>query len=273
MTAAEKLEMLGHAPGLTNKDYHAAPGVSSSGLVALVKGTPAHYKAYITEKREQTDAMTFGSAVHMAVLEPDLFSKTYIAKPEGMSFATIEGKAWKADNKGKEILAFDKWQAVQAIQKRIFSDLSLKKYFSGGQAEQSYFWKDDGTGLICKCRPDYFDGKRVVDLKTAESASPWAFQKSIAKYRYDVQSAFYLAGMSKITGRSLTDFIHVVVETEAPYEVAVYVLDDASIDRASATVSVGMMLLSECMRDDKWPGYGAGVRSISSPNFLSNQEI
>jgi len=204
----------------------------------------------------------------MAVLEPDLFLKTYISKPEGMNFATKEGKEWKAQNQGKEILAFEDWNAVLSIQDKFFSSKTLKSYLSGGSAEQSYFWNDPDTGLTCKCRPDYFDGKRVIDIKTAESGKPNAFQYAIRKYRYDCQAGFYLSGMSQIVGKQLTDFLHIVIEKHPPYEVAVYVLDDASIERAMLDVKAGLSTLKECMENNEWPGYGHSIQSISIPSDM-----
>lgn len=66
------------APGiyddLSNADYHGGPGVSKSGL-DLINANPATYR-YVKdnpEERTETPDMRIGTALHAAVLEPELF--------------------------------------------------------------------------------------------------------------------------------------------------------------------------------------------------------
>ncbi len=63
---------------ISNEVYHSGPEVSNSGL-ALVAKAPALYR-YATDNREQrepTEAQKIGTAVHTAMLEPDVFAKEY----------------------------------------------------------------------------------------------------------------------------------------------------------------------------------------------------
>jgi hypothetical protein len=39
-----------------------------------------------------------------------------------------------------------------------------------GKAEQSFWWDDKATGQRCKCRPDWYQGTTIVDLKTCQDA-------------------------------------------------------------------------------------------------------
>ena len=258
--------MIGKAT-LTNEQYHKSPGISSSGLVKFIQYSPAHYKAYLTEPREQTDAMALGSAIHMAILEPNLFESTYVCKPQDMSFATKEGKEWKSKNAGKSILAFDKFETCLRIRDKFNKSPILKAYVSGGEAESSWFWEDPQTGLVCKCRPDYLIGNTILDIKTTEDCRPNHFQYQIRKYRYDVQSAFYVRGMEKCLG-SKVNFLHVVVEKNAPFEVSVYQLDEASIERASLDVHNALFQMKECMDKNEWPGYDYSVKPVSLPSDM-----
>jgi exodeoxyribonuclease VIII len=257
--------MFGKA-NLTNEQYHKAPGISSSGLVKFIQYSPAHYQSYIKEPREQTDAMFLGSAIHMAILEPNLFETTYVCKPQDMSFATKEGKEWKLRNGDKTILSWDNFNTCMRIRDK-FQSTSLKKYISGGEAESSYFWEDEKTGLICKCRPDYLSGNTIFDIKTTEDCRPKHFQYQLRKYRYDIQSAFYVRGMEKVLGSKI-NFIHIVVEKTAPFEVSVYQLDEASIERASLDVQNAMFQMKECFEKDEWPGYSYDVKPVSLPSDM-----
>lgn len=64
--------------GIPNAEYHGGPGISKSGL-DLIHRSPMHYNAVVTaaNDRTPTPAQEIGTAVHMAILEPEEFAKTY----------------------------------------------------------------------------------------------------------------------------------------------------------------------------------------------------
>lgn len=64
--------------GIPNSEYHSGPGISKSGL-DLVHRSPMHYNAVVTSANDRTPtpAQEIGTAVHMAILEPEEFAKTY----------------------------------------------------------------------------------------------------------------------------------------------------------------------------------------------------
>lgn len=64
--------------GIPNAEYHSGPGISKSGL-DLIHRSPLHYNAVVTaaNDRTPTPAQEIGAAVHMAILEPAEFAKTY----------------------------------------------------------------------------------------------------------------------------------------------------------------------------------------------------
>lgn len=64
--------------GIANHEYHCGPGISKSGL-DLIHRSPMHYNAVVTaaNDRTPTPAQEIGTAVHMAILEPEEFAKTY----------------------------------------------------------------------------------------------------------------------------------------------------------------------------------------------------
>lgn len=64
--------------GISNAEYHGGPGISKSGL-DLIHRSPMHYNAVVTaaNDRTPTPAQEIGTAVHMAILEPEEFAKTY----------------------------------------------------------------------------------------------------------------------------------------------------------------------------------------------------
>ena len=100
-----------------------------------------------------------------------------------------------------------------------------------------------------------------MDLKTTRDASPDGFGKSIANYRYHVQSAHYRDGFQ--AGR----FVWVAVEIDPPYAVAVYIDGDEIHARGDGERLSDLRLYAECKASDKWPGYPDEVQNISLPRW------
>ena len=94
------------SPSTCRRDGHdRSEAWGSHSLKAMRKGPPARVM-WERENRRESDAMAFGTAVHMAVFQPTLYAETYVAKPDGMSFATKDGKAWRDAHAGRHILTY-----------------------------------------------------------------------------------------------------------------------------------------------------------------------
>lgn len=251
---------LTHHPGLTNEAYHALEAVSPSRLKVLARSPLHFFDQFLSEdreKREPTPAMLLGTALHTAVLEPELWSKTVAVPPHAFDRRTKVGKeaaaAFEAESAGKIVLTPD-----DADQVRRMADAVRKHPAAGfllelpGRREASYTWTDPSTGLACKCRPDWHseDRRIVVDVKTTRDASRLEFAKSIANLDYHVQAAWNQDALQA------EQFITIAVENVRPFAVAVYPASGAMIAAGQRRIEAAMALLAECQATDVWPGYG-----------------
>lgn len=259
---------------LSNAEYHAHPAVSKSHLDKVAK-SPAHYfEAYLNPDRkpfESTQAMIIGSALHTAVLEPDLWDVEYAVAPEGIDRRYKTGKeAWakfEEESQGKVLLKAEDAEAVRRMASAVFSHpassflLNLK-----GKREASYFWTDEDTGIECKCRPDWHseDRRLIVDLKTTEDASPSAFARSVANYRYHVQSAHYCKGLGA------EQFLFVCVEKNPPHLVAVYAATPGLMAAGSRAASRDLATIASCRAANHWPGYSTEIQPIDLPSWCND---
>ena len=247
-------------PGLTNEAYHELEAVSPSRLKVLAR-SPLHYwdrfLAPDREKSEPTAAMQLGTALHTAVLEPELWDSTIAVPPHAFDRRTKAGKeradAFAAESEGCLVLTPDDADTVRrmvdAVRRHPAAAFLLEL---PGRREASYTWIDPETGLACKTRPDWHseDDFAVVDLKSTKDASRVEFAKSIANLDYHVQAAWNRRALGK------ERFLTIEVENVRPYAVAVYPASAAMLAAGERRIDRAMEQLAECWRTGIWPGYG-----------------
>jgi hypothetical protein len=269
---------------MTADQYHAHQAVGHSGLVRIMR-SPAHYREYVTNPPAPTPAMEFGTAVHTAILEPDIFVRDYVVAPK-FDRRTKDGKAaaeaWESENAGKTALTADQMAAIEQMVASIRAHTGAARLLSNGLAEMSGFWIDQETGIECKCRPDFLAVAEnhpeqltaIVDVKTCVDASADSFARAIATLGYDVQVAFYQDGLKALTGRTIP-FYFVAVEKDAPYAVAAYKASDEVIEVGRAKYRAALQLLKWCRDNDQWPGYqpNGEVEEINLPRWAANFEL
>lgn len=262
------------------KDYHQHPAISKSHLDAI-NVSPLHYwSRYVDPNRAPvvpTPAMEFGSAVHMAVLEPELFEQSYRQAP-ALNRTTKAGKeAWaEAASEGHQLLKPEEWERISAMRQRILAHSAANKALNApGQAESTFIAQDPSTGLQVKCRPDYLtECGWVVDLKTTQDASIKGFQRTIANYRYHVQAAFYLSVLRAADIIRPKGFIFIAVEKTYPYAVQLFKCSQHLLEIGETEARNNLQQLAnafdEHALDRPWPGYSEHPVEIDLPSWLAN---
>jgi hypothetical protein len=251
---------LTHLPELTNEDYHALKAISPSQIKVLARSPLHYYDQFLAEDREKkppTPAMEVGTALHTAVLEPDLWDKTVAVPPHSFDRRTKVGKEMAAEFEkeaaGKIVLSPEDADRVRRMADAVHKHPAAKFLLDlPGRREASYYWTDPATGLACKTRPDWHseDRRLVVDVKTSKDASRVEFSKSIANFDYHVQAAWNQGALGA------DQFLSVVIESERPFAVAVYPASAELIAAGQRRIEAAMTLLAECWATGKWPGYG-----------------
>jgi len=268
------LTRAGIIPGISIEEYHKSAGISKSQLDQVAK-SPAHYLASLTTVRKETPAMRIGSLFHGLVLEPE---RVRIAVAPVCDKRTKEGKAiWEAfcaENGGPDletqIVTADEGEMLQGMVASVRAHPAASRLLSGpGIAEGSAWWVDEQSGELCRCRPDKYrqDLGIIVDLKSTEDASLDGFTRSVAKYRYAMQAAFYSDGIEAATFKPVNGFAFVAVEKTAPYAVQCFVLDSQSLEAGRVTYMNLLMTLADCKHDGKFPAYSDAIETLSLPNW------
>lgn len=231
-------------------------------------GTPAHFRAYMEEpKPEPTDAQRYGLILHRSIFEPDTMNGAFAIKPEGMSFATKEGKAWKQEHEGVEIIDQKNATAIQRSVAAVWAHPIAKRLLANAQFEKSLY-AIDSHGTARKGRLDVFPmaGNVLPDLKSCESAAADDFERQIVKYGYHYSAAFYI-DLCEMVGAPREHFLFICVEKTPPYLVAVHELDPLMIQWGRKLYQRDLTVYRQCVASGEWPGYSAEVQQVSCPKW------
>lgn len=265
--------------GIENDAYHSAAGLSKSGLDQIAR-SPFHYFArYLAENRptfEPTAAMAAGTLAHCAILEPEKVDQQYQVGPD----VAKTTKAWKefeaALPPGVIGIKPDQHATAMAQRAAVLQLPDVKEAFASGHAEVSAWWPDPITGVLCKCRPDFVhecDGGVVLfDLKTTVNASPSEFARSVARYRYHVQAAYYSDGYKIASGKDVLGFVFLCVESDYPFAASALMLDEESFEHGRREYRRNVNTYAACLERGEWPGYSTAIETVSLPAWAMRGE-
>ena len=193
---------------LSNEDYHNDPAISCSGVKNLLDcPTKYWWNSPLNQNKEPLDtkALRIGKLYHCLLLEPKKFEDEFLVLPKGKLVKSfLKERGLKEDDviHLTQIREPDIEGAKEAIQE-IKNDKFYNGWFDGGYPEVSIFWKDQETGLMCRCRFDYLNTKFAIDYKTTEDVTD--VKKAVSNYNYNLQSAIYLRGLASLISND--DFI------------------------------------------------------------------
>jgi len=235
----------------------AAIGSTELGWLAT---SPLYFRYMMDSRtRPDSDAMALGTAVHMAVLEPDLFEATYCDEPCVDGIDSSRPRATKAyreavaemETSGRIVLKGDTAFQVRAMAAAVRGNPHAAKLLDKApERELTIRWDRDGRA--CRGRADMLGEGVLADLKTTRSLknfSPFA----ITRLGYYRQLAMYRAGLRQL-GRTVNHVLIVAVENVEPFDVACYAMDEAALIAGDMECERLFALLDECESSGKWPG-------------------
>jgi len=170
-----------------------------------------------------------------------------------------EGEMHKFDTelqlRGCKELNDNEIEILNAVQDNINNTSQIKQVFQNGYPEVTIIWKDEESGVMCKCRLDYVRPEAIGELKTFSLK----YKKNLTKLlcdiinfeRYNMQFAIYHQALSniikkinakkaevfgdvdaewldKFLQKPNKQFLMVFVRTQAPYQVRCIELEQSS---------------------------------------------
>lgn len=198
--------------GLAMDAYHADPALGGSDLEDILinpvqwhaRKRNAAWRELHPELDKDTDASTFGTALHTTMLEPETFSARYFTTPDepnlpktkkdiarklsamgvtppkmaersgefekaARQFNVETVASWRekmaAARGDRQELSADWTRSLEFLRQVFERHPKAKSFLSHGRSEVSVFWTDP-EGIRLKCRFDYLRTRTVTDVKS-----------------------------------------------------------------------------------------------------------
>lgn len=265
-----------------SEEYHQIDAVSNSMLKAFSSDVETCHERYVLKVADQKEskAFDFGKRLERIVFfdeQPNAVVVPQAALSQRKKPGTDNeftyaksGPAWAEfktrmeTEHGPDVLLlkqdeFDKEIAplLIAVERLRQHEAANKLLWGDGDPHQTILWTDTSMGfdLPCKCQLDLLSKRGVIiDLKScspAMSRDDFAYQRAVWGFKYHWQAWWYRHAVKALTGESLP-FVFVFVQSEAPFRVRVWELDEAWLELAEVQVRETLGKLGRCWQSGVW---------------------
>lgn len=269
---------------LPEDDYHrlgrfgtGEPGEPRYGPILSVSQakrllvSPAHFYHDATHPPEPRAVFDRGSAAHRLVLgvgadiveiDADDWRKKAAREQRDEAYATGHIPLLAAEHARVQEMA-------AALRQHPIAAALLAR---PGHPEVSAFWTGD-DGVERRCRFDYLPNpvvdERFIawDYKTVYgSAEPAALARTVARFRYHMQDAWYRDGIRHCLDVAEPAFLFVFQEIDPPYCVNVVELDPYAVEIGAKLCARAVEVYSECFLNGSWEAW-RDVSQVSLPRW------
>jgi hypothetical protein len=282
----EKIASPGLYTNIPMVAYHGAlcvgPSVSSSTLRTTWAQSPAHayQESYLNPDKEpdkdERPHFAFGRCAHKLLLEGrEGFDQQFVVRPEVWTdWRTKDSKDWKAAQiaAGKTVITAGELQNIVGMAKSLATHPMVRQGILDGAVERSLVWRDEETGLWLKSRPDAIPlaSGDFSDLKTTESVSDDAIERTLANYGYHQQGALVGEASAKVLQVEMASFTLIFVEKEPPHAVRIVTVPTEDLQRGAHQNRWAMREFAKALDRGIWPGPGGGATDaefVGLPNW------
>lgn len=266
-------------PSISNVDYHADRASLSCSGAKLILRSPAKF-VWQQDHPVFKDVFDFGTVAHtlvlgeggdIMVLDPEVhgLKKDGTVADNPRATTTWKTAESEARQRGQTPIPLADYQTCSAMADMITTHTTARELLASGIAERSGYWQDEPTDTRLRFRPDWlteFEGRPVcVDYKTAASADTDDFMRAAARFGYDLQFAWYVAGLVAL-GIDNPRMVFVAQEKSPPFEVNVIELPDEAFESGKRQMRQAIDTFARCVESGTWPSaYGDGINTGDWP--------
>jgi hypothetical protein len=263
------------APGarrMSNSDYHAGPGLSSSLLARIAGSCLADALLAREDVGVPSSAMMLGSAIHTRILGTDERVEVHSCK-YASGAKRDEAVSALLDEGADVVIHADDVAVIDAVEAAVLDHPEARRLLDESPLrELSLFSRDAETGLMVRVRPDAMESASpLLDLKsTSGGIDPDAWGKAICDRGYHVGAALYRDVICDVDGIDPGPMHHIVVSTKPPHHVRVYVIGEDTERAGRAAYRRALDEYAQWLREARehgqaWAGPSREVEYIDAP--------
>ena len=247
---------------MPDKEYFAMEALSNSGMKKILQ-SPLHFKRGDSDFSE-SKAMRLGTAVHQLLLEPDHVNVKVWT--EGAGLTSKEAKAFIEDHPAHRVVTQKEYETAEKIRETLMDNEIINGIISHPGAKKEIVGLVETDGVKKKAKADLLNESLglLLDLKTTGDLHN--FERSIFKYRYDLQEAFY----SDLFGHfmPIKTFVFLAVETAPPYDHRFFTLNPEVRENANKDIARATAIYKTCTATNFWPGYSDEIVEVGLPTWM-----
>lgn len=295
----------GWQPNLKIEDYHAdKSALNSSSLKLMDKSAYSFARNYWVKTKPPTNAMRFGTLVHMAILEPLKFKKHYQVQPQFVGL-TQDGRETTRANSLDVMRQYEEWRSelpagavivTKDEQDKIFgmidsvlSHPTASVLLSNIKPEIIGYWQkelateeeldaDPNSSFVINMRMAIdglaFNMGNLSDLKTCQDCSMKSFRKThIEGLQAFHQIAMYEDGANHIEKYLIENKTWIAVESEWPHETAVHEVSEEYELAGKWLYNQNLQKIKKCIKNREFPyAQEEPMKVIPSGYFLQKYQ-
>lgn len=252
----------------TAEAYHANAAIGSGDIRDLLRSPALFRDRQNGLGQRSTPALLFGHASHMALLEPNRYASLVAVKPDGMSFATKEGKAWRAEQAGRLVVSNDDATHLRYMHERMPNEVC--RILATGRTEVTV--RTELVGVPVQCRIDCWtpDGSVIYDLKSINNIDD--IERAVWKHGYFIQDRWYGTVTATATGQKRPAFKFIFAEKLPPYRWRIVQLDVDYQMHGDEMVGRALFDLEERTRTGDWSDPGELHQMVSPPAWMNEDD-
>ena len=231
-------------------------------------------------ERDDSDAADIGTFAHACLLEGGTDALVICPFDD---WRKNDAKAMREQARSMEKLPIlqhkvPEVEAMVKAAKEYVASSEIAGVFDTGSAEQTLVWYEaqesvtfpdllvpsvkytaykEGTGVLCKARPDWLtaDRKLCLSYKTTKgSAQPDAWIRTQLP-GYDAGMVLYERGVRALCEVEAVRLVHLVQEQAAPYSCSLIALSPAWCDLAERKLDTALAIWKSCLQSGVFPAY------------------
>jgi hypothetical protein len=246
--------ILGVNEAITNAEYHGdTKYLSSSALKLILKSKEEFYRKYILGEKDvprNVSALNIGTALHLKILEPELFGSEVAVYP-GPIRRGADWNKFEAEMGHKTIITLSELDKVNALVAAYNDNPTAVELVKPCLFEHTLCANYEGTALKVRCDGINVERGYIIDVKsTAYASGSEIFKDTIEKLAYDLSGYMYCKVASQIYDKKF-DFYFIVV-SKSDVQCRVYKMSRATMLTGKAEFESAIETHKKCILTNDW---------------------